>query len=112
MSALRDEVELQRELAEETGEQVTVVEVSVTPPAPQPRVEPSSPVLARLLRMADAYRRSGAPYQAMEMYFELVEGHDGTAEALMARDRLMDICEQYEREGKMRQARSLYERLL
>ncbi len=111
MSTLREEVELQREIAREE-EEVTVVEVRVTPQAPPPAVEPSSPVLARLLRMADGYRRSGAPHQAMEMYFELVESHDGTAEALLAHERIMDICEQYEREGKMRQARSLYERLL
>ena len=69
-------------------------------------------MLARLLRMADAYRRSGAPHQAMEMYFELVERDGESAEGLMARERLMAICDEYEREGKLRQARSLYERLL
>ncbi|MEI7703338.1 MAG: hypothetical protein WCK73_01925 [Deltaproteobacteria bacterium] len=101
------------EVEEEVPEEITVVEVSVTPPAAAPPpAAPSSPVLARLLRMADAYRRSGAPHQAMEMYFELVEEHGETPEGILSRERLMAICEQYEQEGKMRQARSLYERLL
>ena len=46
------------------------------------------------------------------MYFELVERNAGTQEGRMARERLMQICDDYEREGKVRQARALYERLL
>ena len=114
MSTIREEFEMNEE-----GEAVAVVEVEVTPPRagpppapPAPPAPPSSPVLARLLRMADGYRRSGAPHQAIEMYFELVDQHGETAEGITAHARLMDLCEQYETEGKMRQARSLYERLL
>ena len=111
MSTIREELEMNEE-----GEAVAVVEVNVTPPRagppPAPPAPPTSPVLARLLRMADGYRRSGAPHQAIEMYFELVDQHGETAEGILAHARLMDVCEQYEMEGKMRQARSLYERLL
>ncbi len=110
MSTVREELEMQEQ---EEVEVEAVVEVTVTPPrAEVPPPPPSSPVLARLLRMADGYRRSGAPHQAIEMYFELVDRHGDTAEGEQAHARLMDVCEQYEREGKMRQARSLYERLL
>jgi hypothetical protein len=96
-------------------EEVTVVDVVVTssPPAPPPEpVEPLSPVLARLLRMADGYRRAGAPNQAIEMYFELVEQHGETQEGRKAQESLMALCDEYERAGKLRQARALYERLL
>ena len=93
-------------------EEVDVVQVTITnPPAPAP-VAPPNPVLARLLRMADGYRRSGQPYQAIEMYFELVDDHGETPQGIQAREHLMAVCEQYEQEGKMRQARALYERLL
>ncbi len=93
-------------------EEIDVVQVTITPPPAPPPPEPRNPVLARLLRMADGYRRSGQPYQAIEMYFELVDDHGETQEGLQAREHLMAVCEQYEREGKMRQARALYERLL
>jgi hypothetical protein len=95
-------------------EEFEVVQVTVTspPPPPPPAPAPRNPVLARLLRMADGYRRSGQPYQAIEMYFELVDDHGETPEGLQAREHLMAVCEQYEREGKMRQARALYERLV
>jgi len=93
-------------------EEVDVVQVTITnPPAPAPAAPPN-PVLARLLRMADGYRRSGQPYQAIEMYFELVDDHGETPQGVQAREHLMAVCEQYEQEGKMRQARALYERLL
>ena len=93
-------------------EEVDVVQVTITnPPAPAPAAPPN-PVLARLLRMADGYRRSGQPYQAIEMYFELVDDHGETPQGIQAREHLMAVCEQYEQEGKMRQARALYERLL
>jgi len=96
-------------------EEITVVEVTVTPappPPPAPAVEPPNPVLARLLRMADGYRRAGAPNQAIEMYFELVEQHGDSPEGRKAHAGLMELCDEYERAGKLRQARALYERLL
>jgi hypothetical protein len=65
----------------------------------------------RLLRMAEGYQRSGCPNQAIEMFFDLVERNAETSEGRTAREQLMAICETYEREGKMHQARGLYERL-
>jgi hypothetical protein len=97
-------------------EEITVMEVDVKIPAaatptPEP-VEPPNPVLGRLLRMADGYRRAGSPNQAIEMYFELVERNGETPEGRKAHESLMGLCEEYERAGKLRQARALYERLL
>jgi lipopolysaccharide biosynthesis regulator YciM len=89
-------------------EEILVVEVLASPAPP----DPSGPVRARLLRMADGYRRAGAPNQAIEMYFELVERDGETPEGQKAREGLMTLCEEYERAGKLRQARALYERLL
>jgi hypothetical protein len=76
-------------------------------PAPSP-----SPILNRLLRMADGYRRGGSPKQAIEMYFELAERNAESLEGRQASDRLLEIAEEYEQQGLARQARSIYERLL
>ena len=62
--------------------------------------------------MAEGYRLSGCPNQAIEMYLELVERNGTTQEGRVAREKLMLICEEYEVQGKARQARALYERLL
>ncbi|MEI6226516.1 MAG: hypothetical protein WCS72_17355 [Deltaproteobacteria bacterium] len=97
---------------DDVEEEIDVVQVTITPPPAPPPAAPPNPVLARLLRMADGYRRSGQPYQAIEMYFELVDDHGETPQGIQAREHLMAVCEQYEQEGKMRQARALYERLL
>ena len=82
----------------------------VTPPSQSNSTD--TLILGRLLRIADSYRRSGAPNQAIEMYLELIERNSETPEGRKAHKNLMEICEGYEREGKMRQARALYERLL
>ena len=74
--------------------------------------EPLAPILDRLLGMADGYRCSESPKQAMELYFELAELHGETREGRQARDRLMEMAEEYQRQGMPRQARSMYERLL
>ena len=81
--------------------------VSTECPAPSP-----SPILSRLLRMADGYRGSGSPKQAIEMYFELAERNAESLEGRQASDRLVEIAEEYEQQGMARQARSIYERLL
>jgi hypothetical protein len=90
--------------------------------APQPPSVPAAPavvsleqpslVLERLLQMADTYHRNGAPKQALEMYFSLVDSHGQTYEGQQARARLMTVSAEYERQGMLRQARSIYERLL
>lgn len=69
-------------------------------------------LLSHLLGMADMYARNGSLRQAIELYFELVNGHDGTDQALLASDRLMTIAQQYEGNRELRLARGIYERLL
>ena len=80
-----------------------------TVPAPD---ETEMRVLGRLLRMADDYHARNAIRQAEEMYLELVEDHPATPHAQQARDRLLLLCDEYERNGKLRHARWLYERLV
>lgn len=72
----------------------------------------SSEILARLLRMADDYRRGDCPHQAIELYLELAEKYEETAEGGQARQRLMAIAAEYQEQGNSHQARSLYERLM
>ena len=74
-------------------------------------VEAGSVLLNRLLKMADGYQATNAPHQAAEMYFELIDCHPDTLEAVQARKGLIEISEGYERSGNLRQARSIYERL-
>jgi tetratricopeptide (TPR) repeat protein len=87
------------------------IQVPVLVAEPQ-REEVLSPILTRLLQMADVYLRQGAPKQAIEMYFQLVEVHGPTPEGRQAHDRLMEVAADYESQGQLRQARSIYERLL
>ncbi|MCY2989353.1 MAG: hypothetical protein NTY19_15975 [Planctomycetota bacterium] len=75
-------------------------------------IDTPSPILSRLLRMADGYRSSGSPKQAIEMYFELAERNAESLAGRQACDRLVKIAEEYEQQGLARQARSIYERLL
>jgi hypothetical protein len=70
------------------------------------------PILSRLLLMADSYRQGGAPKQASEMYFGLAERNPDSMEGWQARDRLVEIAEEYEKQCLPRQARCIYERLL
>jgi tetratricopeptide (TPR) repeat protein len=75
-------------------------------------VEASAMLLNRLLKMADGYQAANALHQAAEMYFELVDRHPDTLEAVQARKCLIGLGENYERKGELRQARSIFERLL
>lgn len=68
-------------------------------------------VAARLYRMADRYMDQNAIRQATEIYFELVEEFADTPSAPLARERLLDIGEHYERNGEFHLARGIYERL-
>ena len=79
--------------------------------APEPGVQ-SSPVLARMLRMADRYRSESHTRQAAEMYFELLERHGDAPETVRVRERLLEIAQEYENSGECHQARGIYERLL
>jgi len=100
-------------------------ESTVTLPPPQQALAPSptdlppaddtacgSSLLGRLLKMADGYRAGNQIHQATEMYFQLVERHSQTPEAAQARERLIAIGDSHERCGELRQARSIFERLL
>ncbi len=80
-----------------------------TVPAPD---ETEMRVLGRLLRMADDYHGRNAMRQAEEMYLELVEYHPSTPQAQQARDQLLMLCDEYERNGKLHHARWLYEQLV
>lgn len=75
-------------------------------------VEVSAVLLKRLLRMADGYQATNDLHQAAEMYFELADCYPDTLEGVRARKCLLDIGESYERKGELRQARSIFERLL
>jgi hypothetical protein len=68
-------------------------------------------LLPRLLNIANGYRVAGDLRQASDIYFTLVEEHPQTPEAARAWVLLLQIGEEYERQGETRQARSLYERL-
>jgi len=95
-------------------------DVAVPPaPAPTRNVIMSQPVadtapslLAHLLKMADGYLAQGALWQAMEIYLQIVDRHNETSEARLARERLLKIAERHEKNGKGHLARSIYERLL
>lgn len=69
-------------------------------------------VLVHLFRMADNYRASNSTNSAIEMYFMFFNEHPETIQAEMARERLLEIAVNYEQNGKSRQARGIYERLL
>ncbi|HUY88111.1 MAG TPA: hypothetical protein VMV10_05225 [Pirellulales bacterium] len=68
--------------------------------------------MSKLLNLADMYRAENSIHQAMSIYFELAEEHAGAPEAYDALERLLEIAKSHEDAGELRQARSLYERLL
>jgi len=69
-------------------------------------------ILGRLLKMADCYRANDELRQAEEIYLTLVQDYPDSRQAQQARERLIDICAQYEQAGEFHQARSIYEHLL
>jgi hypothetical protein len=89
---------------------------AVAPPPGEPVTEFSihsaTPLLSKMLQIADRFRAEDSPREAMAMYFDLAEGYPGTPEAYDALERLLAIASRYEDDGDLRQARSLYERLL
>ena len=79
-----------------------------------PQPPPSeTPVMERILNMADRCLRDHLLRQAAEMYFEVLDHQDaGISEAEHARRCLIEIAEFYERTGNPHQARGIYEQLL
>lgn len=69
-------------------------------------------ILERLVRMADYYCAHDGVRQAEEMYLQLLEDYPDSLQARHSRDRLLELCETYERAGQMHHARWLYEQLL
>jgi len=67
--------------------------------------------LALLLKRAQAWEEEGNTFQAIAMYFRLMEYHAGTQEAERARGELFNLAQRLEAEGKVYQATHLYQRL-
>jgi hypothetical protein len=111
---LEEKFMLTRDQEQEVGESIELA--PLVPPArltaARPQTGTGNPLLSRLLKIAEGYCKEKAIRQAVEIYFEMVETQSHTPEALVAREELLRIGEQYERNGEFRQARSLYERLL
>lgn len=82
--------------------------------AAAPRSPPvETPVMDRILSMADHCLHDHLLRQAAEMYFEVLNRQDaGVPETEHARRRLIEIAEFYERTGNLHQARGIYEQLL
>ena len=69
-------------------------------------------IIGRLLEMAHRYRREGELRQATEIYWSLLNDHNGTTQANMAKIALMDLAADYEMNNARHMARSIYEQLL
>jgi hypothetical protein len=88
------------------------------PPVPPPELPPppaddyDTRALGMLLRIADSHRAANAVRQAIEMYFSILEKYANLPESRKARERLLEIAEEFEGRGQLRQARALVERLL
>lgn len=111
--ATKNEMELVMEAtATEPGRnKPEVVEAGAsTKPEDLPRIDPA--LLGHLLEMAHVYRDEGNLWQAMVMYWELVEDYPGTPQSAAARAVLLELATSYERDGARHMARSIYERLL
>lgn len=98
--------------AQHTVRPAQAVAVPSDEPVAPREIHAPTPLLTKLLQIADRFRAEDSPREAMAMYFDLAEGHPGTPEAYNALERLLEIASQYENGGDIRQARSLYERLL
>ena len=75
-------------------------------------VEHDSPVLRRMMRMADRYRAENLTREATEMYFALLKRAGDAPETAHVQERLLEIAEEYESVGEPHQARGIYDRLL
>ena len=64
-----------------------------------------------LLQRGQSWEEEGKIFQAIAMYFRLIEYHSGAEEAHRARGQLLNLAQRFEVEGKVHQATHLYERL-
>jgi len=67
--------------------------------------------VALLFQRGRSWEEQGKFFQAIAMYFRLMEYHSGTVEAQGAREQLLDLAQRFEGEGKVHQTTHLYERL-
>ncbi|MCG5495767.1 MULTISPECIES: hypothetical protein [Ectothiorhodospira] len=92
------------------------------PPQPATDTEQASPgktqgpdlsriLLDRMLRMAHDYRQNGKVGQASDLYWQLVEEHSGTPQAVEAAESLLKLAEFYENNDCQHTALGIYERL-
>ena len=82
------------------------------PANPEASAGANQMLFVRLLGMAQRYRSEGKLQEAMELYWELVEDHPGTAEAGAANAVLLDLAANYERDEATHMVRSFYDLLL
>jgi hypothetical protein len=64
-----------------------------------------------LLALAQRYRHQGDPRQAEDILWKLVQDHAETLQAEIAKNSLMLMAHEYERDGCAHAARAIYERL-
>lgn len=72
----------------------------------------SGVILERLIAMGKAYRVEGNQWQAMEIFWEIVEDYPEAPQSAEARNILLEFARNYERNGARHLARDIYERLL
>ena len=87
------------------------------PSAPQlpetpPKLSAEQNILNRFLAMACDYRTEGSIFNAMELFWRLVEDYPDTQQAEESKNALLEIAMQYERDGLRHPAYAIYERLL
>ena len=64
-----------------------------------------------LMRSARAYQDQGNVYQATHAYCDVLDHYPETKQAQEARDRLVKIAQEYERNGQLHTAKHLYRRM-
>ena len=74
-------------------------------------VEQEVTPVSLLLGRAQSWEEEGKTFQAIAMYFRLMEYHAGTQEAERGRGQLFNLAQRLEAEGKVFQATHLYQRL-
>lgn len=77
-----------------------------------PKLPGECTILDRFLVMAQAYRAEGNVFNAMELFWKLVEDYPDSPQAEESKNALIEIAMQYEHEGLRHPAYAIYERLL
>jgi hypothetical protein len=64
-----------------------------------------------MLKRAESWQQDEKIHQARDVYFKLVENFPDTDEAHKAEERLLNMAQELEEEGKVYMAMSIYDRL-